>query len=55
MAKYYIDFQGYCTIEANSADEAERKFWEGLRSPTEDSFDDVWNIDGIEMVSEGEG
>lgn len=50
--KYYIDFSGYCTIEADSADEAEAKFWKGLRPPTEDCFDDVWDIDGIEMVTD---
>lgn len=45
MPKYYVDFQGYCSIEANSADEAERKFWAG------EGFDHVVEIDGIEMAS----
>lgn len=53
MPKYYIDFNGYCTIEANNANEAREKFWKGLRAPTEECFDDVWIIDGIEMKNEG--
>lgn len=26
MNIYYVDFSGYCVVEANSADEAEAKF-----------------------------
>ena len=46
--KWYIDFSGYCMIEAETAEEAERKFWEGLQSPSKEAFDDVWDIDSIE-------
>ena len=46
--KWYIDFSGYCMIEAETAEEAETKFWKGLRPPCEEAFDDVWDIDGIE-------
>ena len=46
--KWYIDFSGYCTIEAETAEEAETKFWKGLRPPCEEAFDDVWDIDSIE-------
>ena len=28
--KYYIDFSGYCEVEANSPEEAEEKFWNTL-------------------------
>lgn len=48
--KWYIDFSGYCEIEANSAEEAEAKFWKGLRTPCEDAFNDVWDIDSIERA-----
>ena len=27
--KFWIDFEGYCSIEAENAVEAERIFWEG--------------------------
>lgn len=46
--KWYIDFSGYCEIEAETAEEAEAKFWKGLRTPCEDAFNDVWDIDSIE-------
>ena len=35
-------------IEAETAEEAERKFWEGLQPPSKEAFDDVWDIDSIE-------
>lgn len=46
--KFFIDFSGYCTIEANSEEEAEAKFWEGLQPPTKEGFDDVYDIECIE-------
>lgn len=46
--KWYIDFSGYCEIEAKTAEEAEAKFWEGLRPPCKDAFNDVWDIESIE-------
>ena len=51
--KWYIDFSGHCEIEANSAEEAEAKFWKGLQSPCKDAFNDVWDIDSIEPNYEG--
>lgn len=30
MKTYYVDFSGYCEIEADTVQEAERKFWEFL-------------------------
>ncbi len=50
--KWYIDFSGYCMIEAETAEEAERKFWEGLQSPSKEAFDDVWDIDGVEPAED---
>jgi len=46
--RFYIDFSGYCMVEAESAEEAEQKFWDGLRPPCEDGFDDVYDIECIE-------
>ena len=48
--KYYVDFSGYCIIEAENEDEAERLFWTGLRPPCEAGDDDVYDIDCIEEV-----
>lgn len=48
--KWYVDFSGYCMIEANSAEEAEAKFWRGLRPPCKDAFNDVWDIENIESA-----
>ena len=45
MKKFYVDFDGYCIVEAETVEEAEQKFWHNL--PTVGS-DDVWNLDGIE-------
>lgn len=47
MNRYYVDYSGYCTIEANSPEEAEEKFWtllENHRLP-----DEVVDVDNIEM------
>lgn len=45
MKKFYVDFDGYCIIEAETAEEAEQKFWHNL--PTIGT-DDVWNLYDIE-------
>lgn len=50
MSKFYIDFSGYCVIEAETAEDAENKFWKGLRSPSADAYDDIYDIDGIEEI-----
>lgn len=31
MSTYYVDFSGWCKVEADSASEAEDKFWEYIR------------------------
>lgn len=48
--KWYVDFTGYCEIEAETAEEAETKFWKGVRPPCEEAFNDVWDIDNIELA-----
>ena len=47
MKEFYIDFTGYCCIRAENEEEAEAKFWEGLQPPSKDTFDDVYDIEGI--------
>ena len=32
MSTYYVDFSGWCKVEADSANEAEAKFWEYIYS-----------------------
>ena len=50
--KYYVDFSGYLTIEADSSDDAERKMWALINSlnMTGDYSDDVWDIENIEPI-----
>lgn len=50
MKKFWIDFSGYCSIEAETREEAEEKFWQGLQTPSKDAFDDVYDIEGIEEM-----
>ncbi len=55
MRKFYIDFSGYLKVEANTPREAEEKFWRLVNSQfnlTGDYSDDVWDIDGIEEISD---
>ena len=55
MAKtFYIDFSGYCRIKAETKEEAEQKFWQGLQVPSKDTYDDVYDIEGIEEVDEAQ-
>lgn len=46
--KWFIDFSGYCEIEADSIEEASNKFWAGLQPPSEEAFNNFCKIDGIE-------
>ena len=48
MKEFYIDFEGYCLIEAKSIEEAEEKFWKGLVAPSKEAYDDVYDIVRIE-------
>lgn len=46
--EFYIDFSGYCTIKAKNKEEAESKFWSGLRTPSKECYDDIYDIENIE-------
>ena len=50
MTAFYIDFTGYCTVEAETREEAEEKFWTGLQSPSTNAMDDVYDIESIEEI-----
>ena len=47
---FFIDFEGFVKIEAESHEEAEKIFWENLRSPlTEEiTLDYKYETEGIE-------
>jgi len=56
MKEYWIDFSGYVKVEAENADEAERKFWDAVNTKcpflAKDGFnDDVWDLDATEEVT----
>lgn len=48
MAKFMIDFSGYCAIDAETKEEAEQKFWDGLQTPSKEAYDDVYDVDCVE-------
>jgi len=57
MKEFWIDFEGFVKVTADSKDDAIQKMWNAinytLAFPT--SFDDDnWKITGIEEVKEGE-
>ena len=57
MAEFWVDFYGYCKIDAKNADEAEEKFWL-WRNHIESCFgvhDDAVTIEFIEEDTEEEG
>lgn len=49
MKKFYVDFSGYCEIEAETEADAERIFWEKLPCVGEN---DVWDIIDVEEKEE---
>ncbi len=51
MNTYFIDFSGYCKIDAENEKQAKEKFLEGLRSPSETAYDSVCDIVGTEIYS----
>ena len=57
MKKFWIDFSGYVTVEAENADEAERKFWHAINTQCgfcgrSEFSDEVWDIDATTEVDE---
>lgn len=54
MKEYWIDFSGYLKVKAESADEAEQKFWDFINEHIDfshtDLSDDVWDIEHIEIA-----
>ena len=57
MKKFWIDFSGYVVVEAENADEAERRFWHAVHTKCPflswNGFsDDVWDVDATTEVDE---
>lgn len=48
MKSWYIDFRGYCEIEAETKEEAEAKFWDGYQSPSMNAINDSAEILSVE-------
>lgn len=50
MKKFYVDFYGWVTIEAENEEQAEKKFWEEFtsRENPDCASDDNWEIVVIE-------
>lgn len=47
MSTYYVDFSGWCEVEADSASEAEVKFWEYIYNDAPLPHH-VYNLEGVE-------
>ena len=55
MKNFFIDFSGYVKVTADSEADAEQKFWALFVGGYHEPFsDDVWDIDCIEEIKEGE-
>ncbi len=51
MSKFWIDFQGYCCVDANSKEEAEEIFWDNMDSITPSDnhlYDITYQVDTVE-------
>lgn len=51
MSTYYVDFSGWCEVEADSESEAKAKFWEYIydNAPLPHN---IYKIEGVEEVEE---
>lgn len=52
MSEYYIDFEGYCVIEAENEEEAKKKFWQIIQSD-EPLPSNLYEIQSVEEVERG--
>ena len=57
MKEFWIDFSGYLKVEAENADEAERKFWHAINTQCgfcgRNEFSEiVWDLDATQEVDE---
>lgn len=47
MKTWYVDFSGYCEIEAETADEACEKFWEYINND-QPLPQNIYDFEGVE-------
>lgn len=48
MSKFWIDFQGYCCVDANSKEEAEEIFWDNILPSCNPLYDINYQVNTIE-------
>ncbi len=48
MSKFWIDFQGYCCVDANSKEEAEEIFWDNILPLCNPLYDINYQVDTVE-------
>ena len=46
--KFWIDFEGYCSIEAETEEEAKEKFWEEIYPHSSEIKDEHYELNAIE-------
>lgn len=51
MSVYYVDFSGWCKVEADSASEAEDKFWEYIHNDAPLPHN-VYTLEGVEETTD---
>jgi len=50
MARFWIDFQGYCCVDAETKEQAEEIFWENITPNTNALYYINYQVDTIETV-----
>ena len=48
---FWVDFSGYCEIEAETAEEAEQKFWDFINDDMP-LPQNIYEVDGVEEKTE---
>lgn len=48
MARFWIDFQGYCCVDAETKEQAEEIFWENITPDANALYDINYQVDTIE-------
>lgn len=48
---FWVDFSGYCEIEAETAEEAEKKFWDFINED-KPLPQNIYDVDGVEEKTE---
>ena len=55
MKKWFIDFDGYCVVQADTAEQAEQTFFENIYPAMEGPiYNEVYVVTGVEEVTDNE-